>query len=98
MYQRASLRAPYAAMEVRKISIATALGAAEMEAVLTETRTGWTATLLPKPGYSFGAAAKGADEEQALGKLAELAQKLYEEQVEREVRLYGPRTGGSVPA
>lgn len=77
-------------MDIRTVKIATALGSADMEAVMTQTRSGWTATLLPRPGYSFGAAAGGDTAEEALEKLAEMAQALYDEQVEREVKLYGP--------
>lgn len=77
-------------MDIRTVKIETSLGAADMEAVMTQTRTGWTATLLPRPGYSFGAAASGETEAEALDKLTQLAQALYDEQIEREVKLYGP--------
>lgn len=77
-------------MIVRQIEIRTALGSDQLEAVLVETGTGWTANLLPRPGYSMSGSAAGATQEEALEKLAELAQAQYEEQVALETRLYGP--------
>jgi hypothetical protein len=77
-------------MEHRTIRIQTALGFDVLEVVLNETPTGWTANLLPRPGYTIGGSASAPTQEEALEKLTELAQKQYEEQVAREVEIYGP--------
>ena len=43
----------------------------------------------------MGGSTQGATPEEALEKLTELAQAMYEEQVRREVELYGPHPAPS---
>jgi hypothetical protein len=77
-------------MEHRTIRIQTALGTDVLEAILIPTDGGWTANLLPRPGYTMGGSASAPTQDEALAKLTELAQQQYEEQVRLEVERFGP--------
>jgi len=78
-------------MDHRTIKIQTALGEDVLEAILIQTEHGWTANLLPRPGYTMLGSAQGATPEEALDKLTLMAQQQYEAQIASEVEKYGPR-------
>jgi len=82
-------------MDHRTIKIQTALGEDSLEVVLIHTVHGWTANLLPRPGYTMFGSAQGATPEEALDKLTRMAQRQYEDQVESEVARFGPRQRAS---